>query len=325
MRRREFIAMGLACGWSLPCFGDTHRLPTLAILMPQNSDDAVGRSRIGTVVSELGRLGWEDRRNLRVSVWWGANGRDARQVAQQALKITPRVIFAGGTGPLSGVAEVTKEIPIVFAQVSDPVGAGFVASAARPGGNITGFTDYEYTFGLKWLELIASIAPHLRTVGVVYDPTNPVAPKFLPYIEAEASSQGIAFHRIPIYDAIDIENGIEEFATRENGGLIILAGSTPLQHRELICSMALRFSLPAVYPYRAFAEAGGLLSYGIDVLAMYRGAASYIARILDGEKPQNLPVQFGTKFELVVNTRTAALQRVRLPMDLLVRADDVFI
>ena len=163
MQRREFIAMGLAWGWSLPCFGDTHRLPTLAILMPQSSDDAVGRTRIATLVSELGRLGWEDRRNFRVSVWWGANGRDARQVAQQALKTAPSVILASGTGPLSGVTVVTKEVPIVFAQVSDPVGAGFVASAARPGGNITGFTDYEYTFGPKWLELIVSIAPHLRT------------------------------------------------------------------------------------------------------------------------------------------------------------------
>ena len=198
MQRREFIAMGLAWGWSLPCFGDTHRLPTLAILMPQSSDDAVGRTRIATLVSELRRLGWEDRRNLRVSVWWGANGRDARQVAQQALKTAPGVILASGTGPLRGVTEVTKEIPIVFAQVSDPVGAGFVASTARPGRKCYRvFTDYEYNFGAKWLELIVSIAPHLRTVGIVFDPTDTVAPKLSPYIEVEASTRVSRFAEYP--------------------------------------------------------------------------------------------------------------------------------
>ena len=328
MRRRAFLQYLTAVGvlpWSTQARGQ--QAPRLAVLMPQEEGDAEGLVRSSELVTELKRLGWEHGRNIEVTLWWGASSKRGPDVVAKASKSRPTVFVAAGTGPLSAAAAVIKDRPIVFAQVSDPAGAGFVRSAARPSGNITGFTDYEYSFGSKWLELLREVVP-VRRVGIIYDPANLVAQNFVPYIESEGVAQGIVTSRMPMGSLSDIEAQFETFArlgaTRTGAsGMIVLAGSTTLQNRDLLVSLADRHQQPTVYPYRAFAEAGGLISYGIDVLSMYRGAASYVDRILKGEKPSDLPVQFGNKLELVLNSKAARKLGVIFSSELLAQADEI--
>jgi putative ABC transport system substrate-binding protein len=237
--------------------------------------------------------------------------------------LNPDVIFAGSTAALGPLQQVTKTIPIVFAQVSDPVGSGFVTSLARPDGNITGFALYDQAIGVKWLELVKQIAPHIVDVAVVYDPATPSSRGYLAAIEAGAPSIGVQLTLVAVRDAAEIERAIDAFAGKPNGGLIVPPGPIVTANRELIIALANRHRLPAVYPYRFFAASGGLASYGVDYIDTYRRAASYVDRILKGEKPADLPVQEVDKFELVINLKTAKALGLEIPVSVLARTDEV--
>jgi putative ABC transport system substrate-binding protein len=237
--------------------------------------------------------------------------------------MTPDIIFAAPASSLAPLQRETRTVPIVFAQVSDPVGAGFVTSLARPGGNITGFALYEYAIGTKWLELLNEIAPQVTRVAIIYEQANPESEKFLPVIEAAAQSFGIQVSISAVRDGAEIKRAIEEFAGGSNGGLIPLPGPQMAVHRDLIISLAMAHRLPNVYAFRYYPIGGGLASYGTDNIDLYRRAASYVDRILKGEKPGDLPVQQASKFELVINLKTAKALGITVPLPLLGRADEV--
>jgi putative tryptophan/tyrosine transport system substrate-binding protein len=239
------------------------------------------------------------------------------------VKLKPEVIFAGATPSVAVLQRETRSVPIVFAQVADPVGAGFVASLARPGGNITGFASFEYAIAAKWLELLKQIAPQVTRVAVIYDLTNPETKEYLPVIEAAARSFGVQVSISVVRNAAEIERAIEEFTREPTGGLIPLPTPLMAVHRDLIISLAARHRLPNVYAWRYYPMAGGLASYGIDNIELYRRAASYVDRILKGEKPGDLPVQQATKFELVINLKTANTLGLDPPISLLARTDEV--
>jgi len=239
------------------------------------------------------------------------------------VKLKPEVIFAGATPSVAALQRETRSVPIVFAQVADPVGAGFVASLARPGGNITGFASFEYAIAAKWLELLKQIAPQVTRVVVIYDPTNPETKEYLPVIEATARSFGVQVSISVVRNAAEIERAIEEFVREPNGGLLPLPSPLMAVHRDLIISLAVRHRLPNVFAYRYYPIGGGLASYGIDNIDLYRRAAGYVDRILKGEKPGDLPVQQATKFELVINLKTAKALEIDPPISLLARTDEV--
>jgi putative ABC transport system substrate-binding protein len=327
MRRREFITLlGGAALWPLRGLAQPgQRVRRIGVLMGPAETDPEGQERAGAFREALEKLGWTDGLNLRIDYRWVA-GDTARATtyASELVDLAPDAIMANGTAQLAASQRATKSIPIVFAQVSDPVGGGFVASIAQPGANITGFTDFEYAFAVKWLELLKEIAPDTARVAVIYDPNNPNSGKFLPHIEGAQSLFGVNVLRAPVRDdADDVSRAIDAFAGAQPGGLIVLPNVPAIIHRELIFARAAHHRLPAVYPYRAFALSGGLTSYGVDVLDMYRGAASYVDRILKGEKPANLPVQFATKFEFVVNLKAARALGLTLPTSMLLRASEI--
>jgi putative tryptophan/tyrosine transport system substrate-binding protein len=254
--------------------------------------------------------------------WVGGDVSRARDYASELADLAD-VIMANGTAQLAAAQHATKSIPIVFAQVSDPVGGGFVGSIASPGGNITGCTDFEYSFGVKWLEVLKRIAPNIQRVAVIYDPNNPNSNKFLPPIETAAESLGVAVSRAPVSDANDINRAIESFADSQPGGLVVLPSVPAIGNRDQIFAGATRHNLPAIYPYRAFSFSGGLTSYGVDTLDMYRCAATYTDRILKGEQPANLPVQFATRFEFVINLKAAKTIGLTVPPSELLNATEV--
>ena len=243
--------------------------------------------------------------------------------AAELVALSPDVIFAGAVSALAPLQPATKTIPIVFAQVSDPVGGGFVVSLARPGGNITGFTQYEYATGVKWLELLKEIAPRVARVAFLYDPANPTSAGFLRTIEPSTPSLGVQVSTYAVRGTAEFERAIDAFAAEPNGGLIILPSLAATIHRELIVAGVARHRLPVVYPYRLFATSGGLASYGVDNIDMYRRAAGYVDRILKGASPAELPVQQATKFELIINLKTAKALGLEIPPTLLARADEV--
>jgi putative ABC transport system substrate-binding protein len=326
MKRREFITLigGAAAVPSLwPLAAHAQQVRRIGVLTAQAESDPEGQARFGAFREGLQRLGWAEDRNLRIDYRWAAGdaGR-VRSYAMELVRLSPDAIMVNGTPALAALQQATQTIPIVFAQVSDPVAGGYVSSVARPGGNITGFTDYEYGFAVKWLELLKEIAPRVARVAIVHE-DSALSARFIPHIEAAAASFGVQMSRAGIRDAAGIERSIDAFAGAANGGLIVLAGVVTLLHRERIVAMAARHRLPGVYPYRAFAASGGLTSYGVDILELYRGAASYVDRILKGEKPGDLPVQFATKFELVINLKTAKALGLDPPNTLLARTDEV--
>jgi ABC-type uncharacterized transport system substrate-binding protein len=247
-----------------------------------------------------------------------------RAYAAELVKLKPEVIFASATSSLVPLQRETRTVPIVFAQLTDPVGGGFVASLARPGGNITGFAQYEYSIGAKWVELLKQIAPQVTRVAVIYDEANQSeAQGTLPVVEAAARSFGMQIAAYAVRDAAEIERAIQEFTREPNGGLIPLPAPVTAVHRDLIISLATRHRLPNVYAYRYYPASGGLASYGIDNIELHRRAASYVDRILKGEKPGDLPVQQATKFELVINLKTAKALGLDPPISLLARTDEV--
>jgi putative ABC transport system substrate-binding protein len=325
LKRREFITLigGAAAAWPLSARAQQpDRMRRIGVLMHLPADDAAGQARIAAFVQALQQLGWSDGRNLRIDYRWAAGdtGRFHRY-ADELVALTPDVILAAATPSVQALQQATRTVPIVFAVVADPVGAGFVDSLARPGGNATGFTPFEYGISGKWLELLKEIAPRVTRVAVLRDLTIGLGQ--LGAIQSVAPSLGVDLMPIRLDDAGQIERTIAAFARSPNGGLIVTASTSALIHRELIITLAARNKLPAVYYERYFVAAGGLMSYGPDFIDEFRSAASYVDRILRGEKPADLPVQAPTKHELMINLNAAKALGLDVPPMLLARADKV--
>ena len=325
IKRREFITLvgGAAAAWPLASRAQhPDRMRRIGVLMNLAADDAEGQARIAAFVQALQRLGWSDGRNVRIDYRWAAGdaGRFHRY-AEELLALTPDVILAAATPSVQALQQATRTVPIVFAIVADPVGAGFVDSLARPGGNATGFTPFEYGISGKWLELLKEIAPRVTRVAVLRDLTIGLGQ--LGAIQSVAPSLGVELTPIGLDDTGQIERTVAAFARSPNGGLIVTASTSAIIHRELITTLAARNKLPAVYYERYFVAAGGLMSYGPDFLDQFRSAASYVDRILRGEKPADLPVQAPTKHELMINLNTAKALGLDVPPILLARADKV--
>jgi putative ABC transport system substrate-binding protein len=322
--RRKFLAtIGGAATWPLAARAQqAERMRRVGVLMNLAADDPEGQTRIVAFVQGLQQSGWTDGRNIRIDTRWAAGDADRfHRYAEELLALAPDVILASATPSVKALQQATRTVPIVFANVGDPVGMGWVESLARPGGNTTGFTNWEYGFGAKWLELLKEIAPRLTRVAVLRDLT--IGPAQLSAIQAVTPSFGVELSPVGVRDADEIERTIAAFARSSNAGMIVTASTSALIHRHLIVMLAARHRLPAAYSFRYFATTGGLISYGPDPIDMYRRAASYVDRILRGEKPADLPVQAPTKYEVVINLKTAKALGLEIPPTVLARADEV--
>jgi len=297
------------------------RIRRIGVLMPYAKDNSEGQARVAAFLQELQRLGWTEGRNLRIEYRWGAD--DLRKAAKELVAFSPDVILVNATQATTPMQQATKTVPIVFTQVADPVSAGIVASLARPGGNITGFTNFSYDFGAKWLEVLKEIAPFITHVGVIRDPTVTASIGQFAAIQSASRSFGVEVIPLGGQDAEDIERTIVEFAVGSNRGLISVATPLTIDHRNLIISLAARHRLPATYPFHFFVADGGLISYGPDSIDPQRQAAGYVDRILKGEKPADLPVQNATKFEMAINLKTAKALGLTVPPSLLSRANEI--
>jgi putative ABC transport system substrate-binding protein len=327
MERREFITLlgGAAAVWPLVARAQQgERMRRIGVLMTLVADDPEAQARVGALLQGLQQSGWAIGRNLRIDIRWaGGNAVDIRRNAVELAAYTPDVIVANGAAAAGPLLQVTREVPIVFVIVPDPVGAGFVDSLGRPGGNATGFMLFEYSIGAKWLELLREIAPNVTRVAVLRDPALTSGTGQFGAIQTAAPSAGLEVSPINMRDPGEIERGVAAFARSPNGGLILTGSALAVVHRDLIVTLAARHKLPAVYLGRHFVAGGGLLSYGPDFVDQYRRAAGYVDRILKGEKPADLPVQAPTKYELVINLKTAKALGLDVPPTLLARADDV--
>jgi putative ABC transport system substrate-binding protein len=325
MRRREFIAgLGGAAAWPLVARAQQgDRVRRIGVLMPYAADDPEIKSRLTVFRQGLEQLGWSDR-NIHVDFRFAAGSNDRfLPLAQELVTLQPDVIVGVTTPVAATLQRETRAIPIVFTSVSDPIGAGFVASLAHPGGNLTGVLLYEAGIVGKWLEMLKEIAPRLTRVALLGNPKT--TPFHYFYRAAEAAAPSLAIELVPtiVENAADIERAIESFAAAPNGGLAVLPDTTTLVHRDLVVALAARNSLPAVYPLRVFVDAGGLMAYSIYVSDTYRLVATYVDRILRGTKPADLPVQAPTKYEPILNLKTAKSLRMQVPPLLLVRVDEV--
>jgi putative ABC transport system substrate-binding protein len=325
MRRREFITLlgsGVA-GWPLAARAQQpDRVRRVGVLMNLALGDPEGEARIAAFVQALQRLGWSDGRNLRIDHRWAAGDAGRfKGYAEELLALAPDVFLAAATPSVQALQRVTRTVPIVFANVADPVGAGFVDTLARPGGNATGFTPFEYGLSGKWLELLKEIAPRVTRVAVLRDLNIGLGQ--LGAIQSVAPSLGVELTPIGVDDVGQMERTAAAFARSSNGGLIVTASTSAIIHRDLITTLAARNKLPAVYYERYFVAAGGLISYGPDFLGQFRSAAGYVDRILRGEKPADLPVQAPTKYDLFINLKTAKALGLEVPPMLLARADKV--
>jgi len=325
MKRREFITLlGGAVAYPFAAHAQqSERMRRIGVLMNLAADDAEGQARLAAFVHDLQQLGW-DGRNVRIDVRWVAG--DARlfhRYADELLALAPDVILGTTTPGVTALQQATRTVPIVFVTLIDPVSAGFVSNLARPGGNITGFALYEYGTSAKWLELLKEIAPSLRRVAVIRDPTLVSGTGQLAAIQAVAPSFSVELTQVDARDTSEIERGIVAFARSGNGGLIVTASPLQAAHRKLIIAQAATHRLPAVYPFRYNVDDGGLISYGPNSIDPYRRAATYVDRILKGENPADLPVQAPTKYELAINLKTARTLGLEVPPTLLARADEV--
>jgi putative ABC transport system substrate-binding protein len=326
MRRRQFIRLlGGAATWPLAARAQQpQRMRRIGVLMNLAADDPESPIRIAAFAQGLQELGWTVGRNVRIDTRWGASDVDrARRYAAELLALAPDVILASGAPSVAALQRATRTVPIVFANVVDPVGSGFVASLARPDGNTTGFSFFEYSLSGKWLELLKQIAPGVTRAAVLRDAALASGGGQLGALQAVASSFGVELSPIGVSDASEIERAVTAFAHSTNGGLIVTGSPLAIDHRNLIVTLAARHQLPAVYPYRYFVTSGGLISYGPDSINTFRRAAAYVDRILKGEKPADLPVQAPTKYELVINFKTAKALGLDVPQSLLARADEV--
>jgi putative ABC transport system substrate-binding protein len=297
----------------------------IGVLMASAADDSESQARIAGFLQALQQLGWADGRNVRIDTRWATtNPDDIRRHAAELVALAPDVILAAtGTVTVVALLQATRTVPIVFVAVIDPVGAGFVTSLARPGGSATGFTIFEYGMSGKWLELLKAIAPSVTRAAVLRDPAIASGIGQFAGVQTVAPSLGVELSPVDVRDAGEIERGVMAFARSSNGGLIVTSSALATRHRDLIIALAAGHRLPAVYPYRYFVTAGGLISYGPNSIDQYRRAAGYVDRILKGEKPADLPVQAPTKYELVINLNTAKALGLEVPVSLLGRADEV--
>jgi putative tryptophan/tyrosine transport system substrate-binding protein len=300
------------------------RMRRIGVLMNRAASDAEGQARLAAFTRALQQLGWNEGRNVQIDIRWGEDNIDLeRKYAAELVALAPDVILASGTMSVSALQGLSRTLPIVFAAVADPVGAGFVESMAHPGGNATGFMLYEYSLGGKLLELLRQIAPSVTRVAVLRDPANPALLATFGAVRGAAHLLGVDVTALDTRDAGEIERGVTAFARSANGGLIVMPGARASVHGALIVALAARYKLPAIYPFRYHATGGGLISYGPDYVEPFRPAAGYVDRILKGEKPADLPVQAATKYELVINLKTAKALGLNVPNTLIGRADEV--
>jgi len=326
VKRREFIAgLGSAAAWPVVSRAQQRgQMRRIGILTAFAESDRNGQARVAALVGGLRDLGWTDGRDIRIAYYWGSDSIDSiRAHTAELVATNPDVMLADYTPTTQELRRLTRDIPIVFMNIGDPVESGVVASLARPGGNATGFTNMEPSIGRRWLEVLKEIAPDLNRVLVILSFGNGPQAARLRIIEASASAFSVQVLSSAVRDASEIESAIYEVSGERNSGLIVMPGGPPADHRKMIFALAARYRLPAIYAYRYFAFEGGLVSYGPDDLDMYRRAASYADRILKGEKPGDLPVQFPTKFELVINLKTAKALGLTIPETLLATADEV--
>ena len=316
MRRREFISLlGGAATWPLAVLAqNADRVRRIGVLLPATADDPTWQARVGAFLQGLGQLGRNIGSNLQIDTRWAtANAAEIRRHAADLVALAPDVILAGGTSALGPLLQATRTVPIVFTLTFDPVGSGFVDSLARPGGNATGFMLYEYSFSGKWLELLKEIAPGVTRVAVLRDTTQGFTTSEFAVIQALAPSLRVEVNPVDMHDAGEIERAVAAFARAPNGGLILTGSAASVRYRDLIITLAAKHKLPAVYFERFFPAAGGLASYGPDNVNSFRRAAGYVDRILKGEKPADLPVQAPTKYQLVINLKTAKALGLNIP------------
>jgi putative ABC transport system substrate-binding protein len=327
MRRRDFIKIvtgsAVACPLAAPA-QQPERMRRIGVLNSLAADDPQSQRRMTAFVQGLQQFGWTDGRNVTIETRWGAgNSERLRQYATELVALGPDVILAVTVSSMVPLQQATRTVPIVFVQVTDAVGAGFVESLSRPGGNATGFSFSEYGFSVKWLQLLKQIAPLITRVGGLRDPSNPSGIGLLAAIQGASPALDVEVSPLSVSDVGEIERVIAAFAQRPNGGLILVPTALTVMNRQLIINLAARHRLPTIYPYRYFVETGGLMSYGADEIDQYRLAAGYVDRVLKGEKPADLPVMQPTKFEFVFNLKTAKALGLEVPPTLLARADEV--
>jgi putative tryptophan/tyrosine transport system substrate-binding protein len=326
MRRREFMALlGGACAtWPLAARAQPgERMRRIGVLMNVGESGPVGQARIAAFVQGLHQLGWAAGRNVQIDTRWAAGDAERfRNHAAELVALAPDVIVANTTPAVTALQQATRTLPIVFANVVDPVGSGLVASLARPRGNVTGFVSFEYALAAKWLELLKEIAPRVTRAAVLRETTSAAGIGQFAAIQT-VGSVGMELSAVDMHDLAELDRAIADFARGANGGLIVTASQFAVDRPDVIATLAARYKLPAIYPYRYFVSGGGLMSYGPDTIDPYRRAAGYVDRILKGEKPGDLPVQAPTKYELVINLKTAKALGIDVPSTLLARADEV--
>ena len=324
--RRKFLAtLGGAAAWPLAARAQqSERVRRVGVFMSTAADDSESLARVGAFLQGLQELGWTDGRNVRIEYRWGSGdaGR-IRKYAAELVALAPDVILAQGSSTVGSLQQATRGVAIVFVIVTDPVGLGVVESLARPGGNATGFTLFEFDISGKWLELLKEIAPGVTRVAVIRDPALTAGIGQWGAVQTVAPSLRVEVSPVGVRNAGEIERGITAFARRSNGGLIVTASPLATAHRDLIIALAARHKLPTIYYERYFVTSGGLISYGPHFVDQFRQAAGYVDRILKGEKPADLPVQAPTKYELVINLKTAKALGLEVPPTLLARADEV--
>jgi putative ABC transport system substrate-binding protein len=325
VKRRAFITLlGGAAAMPIAAHAQSERVRRIGVLLVASADDVASQARLGVFQQALALSGWIIGNNVRIDIRWaGASPSDTRRHAAELVALAPDVILAHGAGAVAASLQATRTVPIVFPILGDPVGAGFVDSLARPGGNVTGFMNFEFSMGGKWLEVLKQIAPGVARAAVLRDIVEGSGTSQFAAIQAVAPTLRVDISPVNMHDAVEIERAVGAFARSGNGGLVVTASAASQRHRNLIITLAARDKLPAVYFERAFVAAGGLVSYGPDYIDQYRRAASYVDRILKGEKPANLPVQAPTMFELVINLKTAKALGLTIPPTLLARADEV--
>jgi len=327
MTRREFITLlgGAAAAWPLTARAQQReQMRRIGVLMNLTADDAEGQGRLAAFMQGLQEAGWSVGRNVRVDLRWGGGDPELyRSHAAELVALAPDVFLAAGAIVTRALQRATRTIPIVFANAVDPVGMGFVASLARPGGNATGFTIFEFSMGGKWLELLKQIAPGITRAAVLRDASLASGAGEFGAVQTVAPSFGVELHPVDVRDADEMDRAITTFASESNGGLIVTQNATAILHRKLIIALAARHRLPAIYAYSSFVTDGGLISYGPDSMDGYRRAAGYVDRILKGAKPADLPVQAPTKYELAINLKTAKALGLEVPPSVLARATEV--
>jgi putative tryptophan/tyrosine transport system substrate-binding protein len=325
MRRRDFLSLLGGAAWPLAARAQRgEKMRRIGVLLAPGPDDKEYSHLVTAFLQRLQQLGWGDGHNVQIAIRWsGGNSERIRKNAVELVALAPEVIVAPGAATAGPLLDATRTIPVVFMIVPDPVGAGFVQTLARPGGNATGFASFEYGIGSKWLELLKQIAPSVTRVATIREPIGTAGIGQFAAIQSVAPLLGVEVTPLNVHDAEAIERAIAAFAHSSNGGLVVTSSALAVRHRDLIITLAARYKLPAVYYARIFASSGGLMSYGPDRTDQFQRAATYVDRILNGEKPADLPVQTPTKFELVINLKTAKTLGLEIPPTLLAIADEV--